>query len=234
MDIWSNRALQTGKQVLKKATVSCLYGILVAACGSSLRLSSISETHPNCYHVLSFSFVSILITSLSPSHQTTFSSQTVQLGNVKIMLIRLQFWKRKLLHYYTRVGYWQGLHDMIHITIHWAWFDYITIHYDTKHTAIFHIVHWKCKNRVEIQVAVYDLGSLNTSHQIILIIQQTNWVKTILFKIYFPIYMNSVGKFPNTLCSCHNMKINKTGLKPSIWLVPFGKCVSFLASVCFS
>lgn len=30
MDILSNRALQTGKQVLKKAIVSCLYGILVA------------------------------------------------------------------------------------------------------------------------------------------------------------------------------------------------------------
>lgn len=40
--------------------------------GSSLRLSSVSETHPNCYHVLSFSFVSVLINPLAPpSHQTT-------------------------------------------------------------------------------------------------------------------------------------------------------------------
>lgn len=31
MDILSNRALQTGKQALKKATPSCLYDILVAA-----------------------------------------------------------------------------------------------------------------------------------------------------------------------------------------------------------
>lgn len=31
MDILSNRALQTEKQALKKATASCLYDILVAA-----------------------------------------------------------------------------------------------------------------------------------------------------------------------------------------------------------
>ncbi len=47
------------------------------------------------------------------------------------------------------------------------------------HIAIFHIVYWKCKNRAEIQVAVYDLGSLNTSQQIILKIQQKNLVRAI-------------------------------------------------------
>lgn len=52
MDILSNRALQTGKQALKKATAPCLYGTLVAAW-----LENAAETNPNCCLVLRSSFV---------------------------------------------------------------------------------------------------------------------------------------------------------------------------------
>ncbi len=43
----------------------------------------------------------------------------------------------------------------------------IRLYHDTlRYNAIFHTVHWKCQNRAEIQVAVCDLSSLNTSHYI--------------------------------------------------------------------
>ncbi len=61
--------------------------------------------------------------------------------------------------------------------------DYVMIHCDTMHIAIFHRVHWKYQNRADKQV-VYDLGSLKTSLHIKLIIQRTNWVK--LFNLKFP------------------------------------------------
>ncbi len=54
------------------------------------------------------------------------------------------------------------------------------------------------KNRAEIQVAEHNLDSLNTSHRIILIIQQKNQIETIQFKISFPVFFGT-GKLPNTL-----------------------------------
>ncbi len=77
----------------------------------------------------------------------------------------------------TRAGYWQGLHGTIHITIHGPQYDYIMIHCDIMHMAMYcDISHSSMKmlKQSEIQVAVYDLGILNTSHDIIIIIQWTN------------------------------------------------------------
>lgn len=68
MDILSNRALQTGMQVLKKATVLCLYGMLVAAWlqpEAFLNLRDPPSPAKLC-RVLSFSFVSKLINPTSP------------------------------------------------------------------------------------------------------------------------------------------------------------------------
>ncbi len=42
-----------------------------------------------------------------------------------------------------------------------------------QYIVIFHMAHWKCENGAETEVAVYDLGRLNTSHYI-LIIQRIN------------------------------------------------------------
>lgn len=62
MDILSNRALQTGKQVLKKASVSCLYDILVAP-WLQPQASFHQSDPPKSYAELLF--VSVLIISRS-------------------------------------------------------------------------------------------------------------------------------------------------------------------------
>ncbi len=51
-------------------------------------------------------------------------------------------------------------------------YNSIMIHCDTMQTAMqqYSTVYWKCKNRAKIQAALDDLGSLNTSHHMILII----------------------------------------------------------------
>ncbi len=74
---------------------------------------------------------------------------------------------------------------------------YIAIRCILRYFVIFHEVYWICKNSAEIQVDVYDLLSLNTSHCIILIIQFAKWIRTIGFKNFFPIYFG-IGKLPNT------------------------------------
>ncbi len=76
--------------------------------------------------------------------------------------------KCQLYQFSTKTEYWQGLHDTIRITIHGSRYNisqYIAVQCILRYIAIFHIVHWKCKNRAEIQVTVYDLGSLHASHQ---------------------------------------------------------------------
>ncbi len=50
--------------------------------------------------------------------------------------------------------YWQGLHDMMRITIRESRYDFITIHCSTMHTALFNMVHWKCKNRADKEVVM--------------------------------------------------------------------------------
>ncbi len=66
-----------------------------------------------------------------------------------------------------RDGCWHGLHDTIHIMVNGSRYDYIKIFYSFSHSSVE-------KETAEIQVTVCDLGSLNSSHHIILIIQQTN------------------------------------------------------------
>ncbi len=41
----------------------------------------------------------------------------------------------------SEAEYWHDLHHTIRLTIHRSRYDYITIHYHTVHTAIFHTVH---------------------------------------------------------------------------------------------
>ncbi len=99
-----------------------------------------------------------------------------------------------LLYEYLMIAmaeYWQGLHDTIRITIHGSRYNipqYIMMRCMLQCIAIFDVVHWKCENRAEIHVAVYDLLSLHTSLHIILIIQQTKRVKTINSKIFLNLF----------------------------------------------
>ncbi len=86
----------------------------------------------------------------------------------------MSVWKAKL----SLNAVKQRLHHTIRITIHGSRCDYIVIYHDTVHIVIFLRVQWKCLNRADKQVVVYDLGGLNTSHHIIMIIQWKNWVKT--------------------------------------------------------
>ncbi len=55
--------------------------------------------------------------------------------------------------------------------------------------AIFHVVHEKCKNSADIQVAVYDLG-LNTLHHII--VSQNNWIQNFHFILVLENYQKLV------------------------------------------
>ncbi len=69
-------------------------------------------------------------------------------------------------------------------------YNYIMIHCDTMNIAniaIFHIVHKKLQNRADKQVAVHNLGRLNTSHYItnsVDKLSRNSLIKNVLFTLF--------------------------------------------------
>ncbi len=98
---------------------------------------------------------------------------------------------------HSRAEYWQGLHDMVSITIHGSRYNYSTIQCNTMHIAMYCNIPHSSLKTAEIQVAVYDLGSVNTSYYID---NSVDKIESKQFNFKFPFqFIWRVEKLPNTL-----------------------------------